>query len=70
MRPRSMPNSLATAEDIADVIAGVRLLREIAATAPALERHRIGDAARHRRSNRMRELLQDFGSAQGRYSTR
>jgi choline dehydrogenase len=62
--PAIHPNSLATEEDVADVMAGVRLLRTIAATAPlanSIESEMLpGDAQQSDA-----QLLQDFRERAG-----
>jgi choline dehydrogenase len=62
--PVIQPNSLSTDEDVADVIAGVRLLRRIAATAPLsqfIESEMLPGSAQHSDG----ELLQDFRERAG-----
>jgi len=62
--PAIHPNSLATDEDLADVIAGARLLRSIAATAPlsgAIESEMLPGIAKESDA----QLLQDFRERAG-----
>jgi len=62
--PAVQPNSLATAEDVADVIAGARLLRSIAATAPLshyIESELLPGSAQQSDA----QLLQDFRARAG-----
>jgi choline dehydrogenase len=62
--PSISPNSLATEEDVADVMAGVRLLRSIAATAPLsnyIESEMLPGIARQSDA----QLLQDFRERAG-----
>jgi choline dehydrogenase len=62
--PAIQPNSLATAEDVADVVAGVHLLRSIAATAPLahyIESEMLPGSAKQTDA----QLLQDFRERAG-----
>jgi choline dehydrogenase len=62
--PAVQPNSLATEEDVADVIAGARLLRSIAATAPLshyIESEMLPGIAQQSDA----QLLQDFRKRAG-----
>src|SRR4029077_5926340 len=62
--PAIQPNSLTTVEDVADVIAGARLLRTLAATAP-LARYVASEMLPGEAQHSDAELLQDFRERAG-----
>jgi choline dehydrogenase len=62
--PAIRPNSLTTEEDVADVIAGVRLLRTLAATAP-LSRYVASEMLPGAAQHSDAELLEDFRERAG-----